>query len=53
MPQNNSEIWPKVEIGTHLAVIHYEDGQYELHWDDEVLLQEVKDAIASVENKNG
>lgn len=40
--------WPKVKKGTHLTVITYEDGKTELQWDDEQLLKEVREAIASV-----
>ena len=42
------ETWPKVKKGTHLTVITYEDGKTVLQWDDEQLLKEVKEAIASV-----
>jgi regulator of sigma D len=52
MTKKTKEFWPKVEIGTHLAVIQYEDGTYEMYWDDDKLLEEVREAIASVE-KNG
>ena len=43
--------WPKIDIGTHLTVTTYEDGLTTLEWDDEALEREVKEAIASVENK--
>ena len=43
------EVWPKVEIGTHFAVMEYEDGTHEMYWDDEKLLEEVREAIKSVE----
>lgn len=43
--------WPKISQGTHLTVKTFEDGSVELIWDDEQLLKEVKDAIASVEKK--
>jgi regulator of sigma D len=46
------EVWPKVNIGTHLSVIDYEDGSHELIWDDDKLLEEVREAIQSVENKS-
>lgn len=36
--------------GTHLTVKTLEDGSTELVWDDEQLLREVREAIASVEN---
>ena len=34
--------------GTHLTVKTFEDGSTELVWDDEQLLKEVREAIASV-----
>jgi hypothetical protein len=39
--------WPKVTVGTHLTVTEHEDGRTELVWDDEQLLKEVREAIAS------
>ena len=47
----DSNSWPKVTQGTHLTVITHEDGRTELKWDDNQLLKEVQEAIASVENK--
>ena len=44
------EVWPKVVIGTHLSVITYENGEVELIWDDDKLLEEVRAAIESVQN---
>jgi len=44
--------WPKITQGTHLTVITYEDGRTELQWDDEQMLKEVREAIASVELAN-
>jgi hypothetical protein len=41
--------WPMVEIGTHLTVTKFENGVTILKWDDEQLLKEVQEAIASVE----
>lgn len=41
--------WPKISQGTHLTVKTFEDGRTELVWDDEQLLKEVQEAIASVE----
>ena len=35
--------------GNHLTVTTYPDGRTELEWDDEALLKEVREAIASVE----
>ena len=41
--------WPKINQGTHLTVKTFEDGSTELIWDDEQLLKEVQEAIASVQ----
>ena len=46
---STNDVWPKVQSGSHLNVITYEDGSVRLEWDDDALLQEVRDAIASVE----
>ena len=43
--------WPKISQGTHLTVKTFEDGRTELIWDDDQLLKEVQEAIASVESK--
>ena len=40
--------WPKVVKGTHLTVTTHKDGRTELEWDDEALLREVQEALASV-----
>ena len=40
---------PSVVKGTHLTVITNEDGSTTLEWDDDQLLKEVREAIASVE----
>ena len=37
--------------GTHLTVTTHKDGSTTLEWDDEQLLKEVREAIASVEKK--
>ena len=50
-PNVDSGGWPKISQGTHLTVKTFEDGRTELVWDDEQLLKEVQEAIASVENK--
>lgn len=34
--------------GSHLTVTTYPDGRTELEWDDEALLRDVQEAIASV-----
>jgi YD repeat-containing protein len=39
---------PKTIVGTHLTVTTHPDGRVELEWDDEQLLKEVREAIASV-----
>lgn len=44
--------WPKIVQGTHLTVKTFEDGRTELVWDDEQLLKEVREAIATVEMAN-
>ncbi len=36
--------YPHLTIGTHLTVIEYEDGSTELIWDDDKLLEEVREA---------
>lgn len=38
--------------GSHLTVTTHPDGRTELEWDDEALLREVQEAIASVESEN-
>ena len=35
--------------GSHLTVITFSDGTTKLDWDDEALLRDVREAIASVE----
>jgi hypothetical protein len=41
--------YPRTVKGTHLTVIDHAPGRTELIWDDEQLLKEVREAIASVE----
>lgn len=48
-PNVSSNGWPKIQQGTHLTVKTFEDGRVELVWDDEQLLKEVQEAIASVQ----
>lgn len=43
---NTSEV--KVVKGSHLTVTTYPDGRTELEWDDEALMRDVQEAIASV-----
>jgi hypothetical protein len=45
---NSKTEFPKVVEGTHLKVYTYIDGSTKLEWDDEQLLKEVREAIASV-----
>ena len=42
---------PTVVKGSHLTVTTYKDGSTTLEWDDEQLLKEVREAIASAEKK--
>ena len=44
--------WPKISQGTHLTVKTFEDGRTELTWDDDALLREVREALASAELAN-
>ena len=37
--------------GSHLTVTTFPDGSTALEWDDDALLNDVREAIASVENK--
>ncbi len=48
MPNMKKEKFPKIVKGNHLTVITHKDGRVELQWDDEALLKEVREAIASV-----
>lgn len=48
-PNVASNGWPKIQQGTHLTVRTFEDGTTDLIWDDEQLLKEVREAIASSE----
>lgn len=45
-----TEVWPVVNKGTHLTVYTYEDGSTKLEWDDEALLNEVRNAILKHES---
>ena len=44
--------WPKIVQGTHLTVKTFEDGKTELIWDWDALVNEVREACASVELAN-
>ena len=46
-----NDVWPKITRGSHLTVNTFEDGQTELEWNDEALLNDVRDAILSVEQR--
>ncbi len=41
-----------IEKGSHLTVTTYPDGRTELVWDDEALLNDVREAIKSAELAN-
>jgi len=42
--------WPKITQGSHLTVKTFEDGRTELIWDDEALLNDVRNAILKYES---
>ena len=42
---------PTVVKGTHLTVTTFPDGRTLLQWDDEALLRDVREALASVETE--
>lgn len=46
-----NDTWPKVTIGSHSTRYEYEDGGVELVTDWDALQRDVREAIASVENK--
>lgn len=48
-PNVESGGWPKIQQGTHLTVRTHADGKVDLIWDDDQLLKEVREAIASAE----
>ena len=50
MSNRSSSGWPKIAQGTHLTVKTFEDGSTELIWDDEALLNEVRNAILKAES---
>lgn len=39
-----SEVWPTIVKGNHLTVYTYEDGSTKLEWDDDALLNEIREA---------
>lgn len=46
------QTWPKVTQGNHLTVTEYQDGRTTLEWDDEALLEEVKQAFKNLKSKS-
>jgi hypothetical protein len=48
--KQSKKSWPKITTGTHLTVTEYEDGRTELKWDDDALLNEVRNAILKAES---
>jgi hypothetical protein len=42
--------YPIITKGSHLTVIKHENGKTDLVWDDEQLLKDVEEAIASVKS---
>lgn len=38
-----------ITTGSHLTVYTYPDGRTKLEWDDEALMRDVQEALASVE----
>ncbi len=49
--EDSSETWPKVIQGSHSTRTEYEDGRVEFVTDWDALQRDVREAIASVENK--
>jgi hypothetical protein len=43
---------PTIQKGSHLTVTTFPDGRTELKWDDEALLNDVREAIKSAELTN-
>jgi len=49
--KKKAEITEAVVVkGSHLTVTTYPDGRTELEWDDEALMRDVREALASVED---
>lgn len=46
-----TETWPKVIVGSHSTRTEYEDGRVDFVTDWDALARDVREAIASVENK--
>ena len=47
-----SSLPDSVQKGSHLTVTTYPDGRTELEWDDDALLNDVREAIKSAELAN-
>jgi hypothetical protein len=50
--QEVSSLPDSVQVGSHLTVTTYPDGRTELEWDDDALLNDVREAIKSAELAN-
>jgi hypothetical protein len=44
------DVWPTVVKGSHLTVYTYEDGRTKLEWDDDALLNEIREATKTVKS---
>jgi hypothetical protein len=51
MKEEYYDLEPVVTKGNHLTVTKYPNGSTKLEWDDDALMKEVQEAIASVEIK--
>ena len=49
--KTDTETWPKVIVGSHSTRTEYEDGRVDFVTDWDALARDVREAIASVENK--
>ena len=50
--ESTTEVWPRVNKGSHLTVITHEDGKISLEWDDAALTRDVKEALESYKLSN-
>ena len=50
--QEVSSLPDSIKVGSHLTVSTYSDGRTELEWDWDALVNEVREACASVELAN-
>lgn len=48
--KEDTTVWPKIVVGSHLTVKTYEDGKTELIWDDEALARDVRMALSKFES---